>query len=230
MDTHKAALAAHTSAAALHAKYAADTTSYTFQLTDFNTRHAAWCIDDTRAIGLINSCIPTSLQSELDATSSAVLWRALCDLYDRRDMASLHALYRDFNAITLDNCTGAADYTHRLNNTARRVRERGATIDDPLLIWRILEGLTPAHEMHRIAHDIVLSPHATAAEVTTWILKPSLPASPPPPSTSHRDAEGVGGVVARVVVEGVAEAVVVEVEGLAVVLQVGRREVTSLHL
>ncbi|CAI7786605.1 unnamed protein product [Closterium sp. NIES-53] len=168
VDTHKAALAAHTLAAAHHAKYAADKTSYTSQLTDFNTRHAAWCIADTRAIGLINSCIPTSLQSELDATSSAVLWRALCNLYDRRDMASLHALYRDFNTITLDNCTGADDYTHRLNNTARRLRERGATIDDPLLIWRILEGLTPANEMHRIAYDIVLSPHATAAEVTTW--------------------------------------------------------------
>ncbi|CAI7851533.1 unnamed protein product [Closterium sp. NIES-54] len=168
VDTHKAALAGHTLAAALHAKYAADKTSYTSQLTDFNTRHAAWCIADTRAIGLINSYIPTSLQSELDVTSSAVLWRALCDLYDRRDMASLHALYRDFNAITLDNCTGAADYTRRLNKSAQRLRERGAIIDDSLLIWRILEGLTPAYEMHRIAYDIVLSPHATAAEVTTW--------------------------------------------------------------
>ncbi|CAI7799975.1 unnamed protein product [Closterium sp. NIES-53] len=168
VDTHKAALAAHTLAAALHVKYVADKPSYTSQLTDFNTRHAAWCLADTRAIGLINSCILTSLQSELDATSSAVLWCALCDLFDRQDMASLHALYRDFNAITLDNCTGAADYTRRLNNTARCLRERGATIDDPLLIWCILEGLTPAYEMHRIAYDIVLSPHAMAAEVTTW--------------------------------------------------------------
>ncbi|CAI7783873.1 unnamed protein product [Closterium sp. NIES-53] len=139
VDTHKTALAAHTLTAALHAKYAADKTSYTFELTDFNTRHAARCIADTRAIGLINTCIPTSLQSELDATSSAILWRALCDLYDRRDMASLHALYCDFNAITLDNCTGAANYTCHLNNTARRLREHGATIDDPLLIWRILD-------------------------------------------------------------------------------------------
>ncbi|CAI7874072.1 unnamed protein product [Closterium sp. NIES-53] len=66
VDTHKAALAAHTLAADLHAKYAANK-------TDFNTHHAAWCIADTRAIGLINSCIPTSLQSKLDANSSAVL-------------------------------------------------------------------------------------------------------------------------------------------------------------
>ncbi|CAI7776081.1 unnamed protein product [Closterium sp. NIES-53] len=140
VDTHKAALAAHTSAAALHAKYAADKTSYTSQLTDFNTRHTAWCIADTRAIGLINSCIPTSLQSELDATSSAVLWRALCDLYDRRDMASLHALYRDFNAIALDNCTGAADYTRRLNNTARLTGLHILTLRNNLLSHREIQG------------------------------------------------------------------------------------------
>ncbi|CAI7777241.1 unnamed protein product [Closterium sp. NIES-53] len=66
------------------------------------------------------------------------------------------------------------------------------------------------------------SPHGSL------ILKPSLPASPPPPSTSPRDAEDVGGVVARVVVGGVAEAVVVEVEGLAVALQVGRQEVMGV--
>ncbi|CAI5994621.1 unnamed protein product [Closterium sp. NIES-64] len=121
-----------------------------------------------------------------------VLWRALNDLYDRRDMASLHALYHDFNAISLDNCTGAADYTCRLNNTARRLRERGATIDDPLLIWRILEGLTPAYEMHRIAYDIVLSPHATAAEVTTWVLDTEAKLTCQSPSTLNF-TQGRGG-------------------------------------
>ncbi|CAI7906771.1 unnamed protein product [Closterium sp. NIES-54] len=192
VDTHKAALAAHTLAAALHAKYAADKTSYTSQLTDFNARHAAWCIADTRAIGLINSCVPTLLKRELDATSSAVLWRTLCDLYDRRDMASLHALYRDFNVITLDSCTRAADYTRHLNNIARRLRERGATIDDPLLIWHILEGLTPVYEMHRIACDIVLSPHATAAEVTTRVLDTEAKLTRQSPSTLNF-TQGRGG-------------------------------------
>ncbi|CAI5996109.1 unnamed protein product [Closterium sp. NIES-65] len=112
------------SAAARHREYQAQIATYTTRLTTYTTDIAAWRVTDRRALAILLATIPSSLKRELSPTSSSHLWQLLVDLFDQQDIATLYALIKEFGSITMDSTAGAAAFTRRVLDLARRLAAR----------------------------------------------------------------------------------------------------------
>ncbi|CAI5990068.1 unnamed protein product [Closterium sp. NIES-64] len=158
------------SAAARHRKYQAQFATYTTRLTTYTTNIAAWRVADRRALTILLATIPSSLKRELSPTSSSHLWQLLVDLFDRQDIATLYALIKEFGSITMDSTAGAAAFTRRVLDLARRLAALGVVYPDTVICCHLLEGLTPAFDAHKLAYMQLLSKHDTPAQVAQWII------------------------------------------------------------
>ncbi|CAI5955542.1 unnamed protein product [Closterium sp. NIES-65] len=161
---------AYDEAAARHRDYHAQLTTYTTRLASYTSDIAAWRIADRRALAILLATIPSSLKRELSPTSSSHLWQLLVDLFDRQDIATLYALIKDFGSITMDSTAGAAAFTRRVLDLARRLAALGVTYPDTVICCHLLEGLTPAFDAHKLAYMQLLSKHDTLAQVAQWII------------------------------------------------------------
>ncbi|CAI5985612.1 unnamed protein product [Closterium sp. NIES-64] len=161
---------AYDEAAARHRDYHAQLTTYTTRLASNTSDIAAWRIADRRALAILLATIPSSLKRELSPTSSSHLWQLLVDLFDRQDIATLYALIKDFGSITMDSTAGAAAFTRRVLDLARRLAALGVTYPDTVICCHLLEGLTPAFDAHKLAYMQLLSKHDTPAQVAQWII------------------------------------------------------------
>ncbi|CAI5964403.1 unnamed protein product [Closterium sp. NIES-64] len=138
---------AYDEAAARHRDYHAQLTTYTTRLASYTSDIAAWRIADRRALAILLATIPSSLKRELSPTSSSHLWQLLVDLFDRQDIATLYALIKDFGSITMDSTAGAAAFTRRVLDLARRLAALGALFSSPtpgsFLSWfHVVRGAT----------------------------------------------------------------------------------------
>ncbi|CAI5993562.1 unnamed protein product [Closterium sp. NIES-65] len=131
----------------------------------FSTRRLA----DLKALNIILACIPTSLKREIRPTTSAALWKDLTTRFDRQDLDSLLALYRDFQAISLEASPNAATFTRRLTDAARRLTDRDITITDSLLMARILDDLPTAYTTHKIAFTTART-GTPSSDAISWLL------------------------------------------------------------
>ncbi|CAI5982362.1 unnamed protein product [Closterium sp. NIES-65] len=161
---------AYDKAAARHRDYHAQLATYTTRLASYTSDIAAWRIADRRALAILLATIPSSLKRELSPTSSSHLWQLLVDLFDRQDIATLYALIKDFGSITMDSTAGAAAFTRRVLDLARRLAALGVTYPDTVICCHLLEGLTPAFDAHKLAYMQLLSKHDTPAQVAQWII------------------------------------------------------------
>ncbi|CAI5972566.1 unnamed protein product [Closterium sp. NIES-64] len=124
---------AYDEAAARHRDYHAQLTTYTTRLASYTSDIAAWRIADRRALAILLATIPSSLKRKLSPTSSSHLWQLLVDLFDRQDIATLYALIKDFGSITMDSTAGAAAFTRRVLDLARRLAALGKSFATPPL-------------------------------------------------------------------------------------------------
>ncbi|CAI7766197.1 unnamed protein product, partial [Closterium sp. NIES-53] len=102
-------------------KYQEDLDTYTADLADYTTKITAWRVADRRALAILLATVPSSLKREFSPTSSSHLWRLLVDLFDRQDVATLYALIKEFGTLSMDSTFGAATFTRRLLDLARRL-------------------------------------------------------------------------------------------------------------
>ncbi|GJP78351.1 hypothetical protein CLOP_g8666, partial [Closterium sp. NIES-67] len=130
----------------------------------------AWRVADRRALTVLLATIPPTLKRELASTSSSHLWRLLTDLYDRQDVATLYSLIKEFQSLTMNSTTGAAAFTRRVLDLARRLAALGVPYPDPVLCCHLLEGLTPDFDTHKIAYMQLIDKRITPAEVAQWII------------------------------------------------------------
>ncbi|CAI5938840.1 unnamed protein product [Closterium sp. NIES-65] len=112
-------------AAARYNTYLEDLDTYTAELADYTTKINAWRVADRRALAILLATILSSLKRELSPTSSSHLWRLLVDLFDRQDVATLYTLIKEFGTLSMDSTSGAAAFTCRVLDLARRL----ATLD-----------------------------------------------------------------------------------------------------
>ncbi|GJP39599.1 hypothetical protein CLOM_g23952 [Closterium sp. NIES-68] len=70
----------------------------------------------------------------------------------------------------MDSTTGAAAFTRRVLDLARRLAALGVSYPDPVLCCHLLEGLTPAFDTHKIAYMQLIDKRITPAEVAQWII------------------------------------------------------------
>ncbi|CAI5991744.1 unnamed protein product [Closterium sp. NIES-64] len=171
------------SATARHREYQAQLATYTTRLATYTTDIVAWCIADRRALAILLATIPSSLKRELSPTSSS-------HLFDRQDIATLYALIKEFGSIIMDSTAGAAAFTCRVLDLARRLAALGVVYPDTVICCHLLEALTPAFDARKLAYMQLLSKHDTPAQSDTTpppLLPPPpiLPSPPPPPSQSH---------------------------------------------
>ncbi|CAI7745796.1 unnamed protein product, partial [Closterium sp. NIES-54] len=167
---HKDALAAYTTTTAASAEYAQKLAKYREEDLKYKADSSAWRLADLKALNIILACIPTSLKREIRPTTSAALCKDLTTRFDRQDLNSLLALYRDFQAISLEASPNAATFTRRLTDAARRITDRGITITDSLLMARILDGLPTAYTTHKIAFTTARTGTPSSFDVISWLL------------------------------------------------------------
>ncbi|GJP29565.1 hypothetical protein CLOM_g17394 [Closterium sp. NIES-68] len=70
----------------------------------------------------------------------------------------------------MDSTTGAAAFTRRVLDLARRLAALGVPYPDPVLCCHLLEGLTSAFDTHKIAYMQLIDKRITPAEVAQWII------------------------------------------------------------
>ncbi|GJP62005.1 hypothetical protein CLOP_g19112, partial [Closterium sp. NIES-67] len=68
------------------------------------------------------------------------------------------------HSLTMDSTTGAAAFTRRVLDLARRLAALGVPYPDPVLCCHLLEGLTPAFDTHKIAYMQLIDKRITPAE------------------------------------------------------------------
>ncbi|GJP44099.1 hypothetical protein CLOM_g3503, partial [Closterium sp. NIES-68] len=166
----EASRAEHDAATAAYNTYQAALAEYVRRERAYITDLAAWRVADRRALTILLATIPPTLKRELAPTSSSHLWRLLTDLYDRQDVATLYSLIKEFQSLTMDSTTGAAAFTRRVLDLARRLAALGVPYPDPVLCCHLLEGLTPAFDTHKIAYMQLIDKRITRAEVAQWII------------------------------------------------------------
>ncbi|CAI5984722.1 unnamed protein product [Closterium sp. NIES-64] len=157
-------------ATARYNKYQEDLDTYTTELADYTTKITVWRVADRRALAILLATIPSSLKRELSPTSSSHLWRLLVDLFDRQDVTTLYALIKEFGTLSMDSTSGAAAFTRRVLDLARRLATLNVVYPDTVICCHLLEGLTPAFDAHKLAYMQLISKHHTLAEVTQWII------------------------------------------------------------
>ncbi|CAI5994160.1 unnamed protein product [Closterium sp. NIES-65] len=133
------------SATARHREYQAQLATYTTRLATYTTDIVAWCIADRRALAILLATIPSSLKRELSPTSSS-------HLFDRQDIATLYALIKEFGSIIMDSTAGAAAFTCRVLDLARRLAALGVVYPDTVICCHLLEALTPAFDAPPLFH------------------------------------------------------------------------------
>ncbi|CAI5980595.1 unnamed protein product [Closterium sp. NIES-64] len=133
----------HDEAAARYSTYQEDLDTYTAELADYTTKINAWQVADRRALAILLATIPSSLKCEFSPTSSH-LWRLLVDLFDRQDVATLYALIKEFGTLSMDSTSGAAAFTRRVLDLARRLATLDVVYPYTVICCHLLEGLTPA--------------------------------------------------------------------------------------
>ncbi|GJP31780.1 hypothetical protein CLOM_g14988 [Closterium sp. NIES-68] len=166
----EASRAEHDAATAAYNTYQAALAEYVSRERAYITDLAAWRVADRRALTILLATIPPTLKRELAPTSSSHLWRLLTDLYDRQDVATLYSLIKEFQSLTMDSTTGAAAFTRRVLDLARRLAALGVSYPDPVLCCHLLEGLTSAFDTHKIAYMQLIDKRITPAEVAQWII------------------------------------------------------------
>ncbi|GJP56162.1 hypothetical protein CLOM_g15212 [Closterium sp. NIES-68] len=166
----EASRAEHDAATAAYNTYQAALAEYVSRERAYITDLAAWRVADRRALTILLATIPPTLKRELAPTSSSHLWRLLTDLYDRQDVATLYSLIKEFQSLTMDSTTGAAAFTRRVLDLARRLAALGVPYPDPVLCCHLLEGLTSAFDTHKIAYMQLIDKRITPAEVAQWII------------------------------------------------------------
>ncbi|GJP60544.1 hypothetical protein CLOP_g17787 [Closterium sp. NIES-67] len=166
----EASSAEHDAATAAYNTYQAALAEYVRRERAYITDLAAWRVADRRALTILLATIPPTLKRELAPTSSSHLWRLLTDLYDRQDVATLYSLIKEFQSLTMDATTGAAAFTRRVLDLARRLAALGVPYPDPVLCCHLLEGLSPAFDTHKIAYMQLIDKRITPAEVAQWII------------------------------------------------------------
>ncbi|GJP42290.1 hypothetical protein CLOM_g1875 [Closterium sp. NIES-68] len=127
----EASRAEHDAATAAYNTYEAALAEYVRRERAYITDLAAWRVADRRALTILLATIPPTLKRELAPTSSSHLWRLLTDLYDRQDIATLYSLIKEFQSLTMDSTTGAAAFTRRVLDLARRLAALGVPYPDP---------------------------------------------------------------------------------------------------
>ncbi|GJP65650.1 hypothetical protein CLOP_g22518 [Closterium sp. NIES-67] len=160
----EASRAEHDAATAAYNTYQAALAEYVSRERAYITDLAAWRVADRRALTILLATIPPTLKRELAPTSSSHLWRLLTDLYDRQDVATLYSLIKEFQSLTMDSTTGAAAFTRRVLDLARRLAALGVPYPDPVLCCHLLEGLTSAFDTHKIAYMQLIDKRITPAE------------------------------------------------------------------
>ncbi|GJP55832.1 hypothetical protein CLOM_g14857, partial [Closterium sp. NIES-68] len=107
---------------------------------------------------------PTFAPDVNDPQSSETAIRTYRAGLTDHDVATLYSLIKEFQSLTMDSTTGAAAFTRRVLDLARRLAALGVPYPDPVLCCHLLEGLTPAFDTHKIAYMQLIDKRITPAE------------------------------------------------------------------